>query len=197
MKENQASDAIVITDFTVYFEQTDVVVTKDNDGSTSREAFYDIISNIRYAWYNQEGLFNYEEINVRRFHSTRSVVSGLLAFGPNVVKQKDDVYSIVEENNILYLNLFLPGVDFRLRPVFTGGEFAMFKQFIDASDYEKALNEALRLTDNPSRKVAAQANYNAAVMSERLALYRTVKKYLLESSRLYRHLFSRLMLMDY
>ncbi len=44
MNEEQASDAIVITSFTVYFDQTEVVVTRDDDGSKSREAHYDIVS---------------------------------------------------------------------------------------------------------------------------------------------------------
>ncbi len=108
-------------------------------------------------------LFRDEEIEVRRFHSTRSVLSGLLAFGPNVVKQQDDVYSIVEENTIRYLNLFLPGYDFRIRPVFTGKEFSAFKLAVDANDFEKALGETLSLATNFDRKVAAQANYNDAV----------------------------------
>jgi len=197
MMEHQASDAIVITSFTVYFEQTDVVVTRDDDGSKNREAHYDIISNIRYLWYDREGLFRDEEIDVRRFHSTRSVLSGLLAAGPNVVKQQDDVYSIVEENTIRYLNLFLPGVDFRMRPVFTGKEFTVFKHAIDANDYERALGEALRLVDAPDRKVAAKANYNAAVMYERLEHYHKVKQYLLESAKLYRYEFTNMMLEDY
>lgn len=197
MREQQASDGIVITSFNVNFEQTEVVVTRDEDGSKNREAHYDIISNIRYLWYDREGLFRDEEIDVRRFHSTRSVLSGLLAFGPNVVKQQEDVYSIVEENTIRYLNLFLPGYDVRVRPVFTGNEFSTFKHAIDGSDFEKALNEVLRLTSHPDRKVAAQANYNAAVMYERLKHYHEVKKHLLESSRLYRYEFTNVMLVDY
>ncbi len=197
MDEHFASDAIVITSFDVYFNQTEVVVTRDEDGSKSREANYDIVSKIRYLWYDQNGFYRDEEIDVSRFHSTRSVLSGLLAAGPNVVKQQEEVYTIVEENTIRYLNLFLPGYDFRTRPVFTGKELTAFKLAIEGEDYEKALDEAMRLTSSPDRKLAARANYNVAVMYERLERYDEVKRYLLESSRLFPHEFTTFMLQDY
>jgi hypothetical protein len=197
MTEHQASDAIVITSFNVSFDQTDVVVTRNEDGSKDREAQYDIVSNIHYLWFNQDGLYKFDDIAVRRFHSTRSVLSGLFAAGPNVVKQKEDAFAVVEENHIRYLNLFLPGYDIRMRPVFVKKEFNLFKLAVDQQDFEKALLEAAQFINHPDRKIAAQANYNCAVISERLDRHDQVKQYLSESFKLYRYPFTANMLADY
>jgi hypothetical protein len=197
MNDKGSTDAIVISSYEVFFEQREVVVTENDDGSKDREALYDLISRIRYLWYNREGLYKDELIEVVRFHSSRSVLSGLLAAGPNIVKQQDDAFSITEENVVRYLNLFLPGYEYRTRPIFTSGEFSSLQTVLNAQDYEGALEICERLTNNPKRKIAGQANYNCAVLNEQLRQYSKVRPYLEEASRLYVHLNIEEMLHDY
>jgi hypothetical protein len=197
MDDQKATDAIVITSFQVYFDQTEVEVTRDETGNKSREAHYDIVSNIRYVWYDQMGFFKEETIEVKRFHSTRSVLSGVLAAGPNVVKQSSSVFEIVKENTNRYLNLFLPGSETRIRPYFAGKEFIQFEQAMEQHNYELAYEKAMLLTQHPDRKTAARANYNLAVVSERLNRHYEVKSFLMESNRLYPHQFTSTMLRDY
>ena len=64
---------VMVNRFNVYFDQTEVVVTKTEDGK-SREAFYDIVSEADYKIVGREGMREIFPITVRRYHSSRSEV---------------------------------------------------------------------------------------------------------------------------
>jgi len=179
--DHKATHAITVSDFDVSFEQTRVDVTKDNSGSKSREAYYDIVADISYSLYAQDSLIRRRDLHQSRFHSSRSVASGLLAAGPNVVVQKDDAYRIVMEIWQQYLNYFFPGEKMRSRPVFINKGFEAVGQSISRQDYEAALTESLRFIGDPDKTKAAKACYNCAVFFDRKNQPEEAKKYLRQS----------------
>jgi len=178
---HKASHAISVSYFDVSFEQTRVDVTKDNSGSKSREAYYDIVADISYSFYAHDSLIKQRDLHQSRSHSSRSVASGLLAAGPNVVVQKDDAYRIVQESWQQYLNYFFPGEKMRSRPVFINKGFEAVGQAISRQDYEAALTESLRFIDDPDKTKAAKSCYNCAVFFERKNQPEEAKKYLRQS----------------
>jgi hypothetical protein len=178
---NKATHAITVNSFDVSFNQTNVEVTKNADGSKHREAFYDIVTDISYSFYSTDSLIRTKNLHQSRYHSSRSVASGLLAAGPNVVAQKDDAYRIVMENLQEYLNYFFPGEKYRHRLIFSGKGFEAVGQAISKQDYEAALVESMRLIDNPDKEKAAKASYNCAVLFERKNQPGEAKKYLQQS----------------
>lgn len=178
---HKASHAISVTYFDVSFEQTRVDVTKEGNGSKNREAFYDIVADISYSFYAHDSLIKQRDLHQSRFHSSRSVVSGLLAAGPNVVSQKDDAYRIVQESWQQYLNYFFPGEKMRSRRVFINKEFEAVGKALSRPDYEAALTESLRYIDDPDNLKAAKACYNCAVFFERKNQPEEAKKYLRKS----------------
>jgi len=179
--DHKATHAITVSGFDVSFEQTRVDVTKDNSGSKSREAYYDIVADISYSLYAQDSLIRRRDLHQSRFHSSRSVASGLLAAGPNVVVQKDDAYRIVMEIWQQYLNYFFPGEKMRSRPVFINKGFEAVGQAISRQDYEAALTESLRFIGDPDKTKAAKACYNCAVFFDRKNQPEEAKKYLRQS----------------
>ena len=179
--DHKATHAIAVYNFDVSFEQTRVDVTKDNNGSKSREAYYDIVADISYSLYAQGSLIKQRDIHQSRFHSSRSVASGLLAAGPNIVVKKDDAYRIVMEIWQQYLNYFFPGEKMRSRPVFINKGFEAVGQAISRQDYEAALTESLRFIDDPDKTKAAKSCYNCAVFFERKNQPEEAKKYLRQS----------------
>jgi hypothetical protein len=68
--DHKATHAITVSDFDVSFEQTRVDVTKDNSGSKSREAYYDIVADISYSLYAQDSLIRQRDLHQSRFHSS-------------------------------------------------------------------------------------------------------------------------------
>jgi len=179
--DHKATHAITVSDFDVSFEQTRVDVTKDNSGSKSREAYYDIVADISYSLYAQGSLIRQRDLHQSRFHSSRSVASGLLAAGPNIVVKKDDAYRIVMEIWQEYLNYFFPGEKLRSRPVFINKGFEAVGKAISQQDYEAALTESLRFIDDADKTKAAKASYNCAVFFDRKSQPEEAKKYLRQS----------------
>jgi hypothetical protein len=181
LQQYKATHALVITSFDVYFNQTHVDVTRDNNNKKIREAFYDIVSKIGYLFYKADTLLNQTVEEESKFHSTRNVASGLLAAGPNIVVQHDDAIAIAHSNFQHYLNRFFPGEEFRQRVLFTGKGFEAVGAALAKNDYEAALIESMRLVKDPDTKKAAKANYNCAVLFERKNQPEEARNYLRQS----------------
>lgn len=94
MAKNNTSKAIVINKLDVYFNQTGVEVIKEENGK-KRIASFDICATIRYSLYNKETLPKEETVSLCEFYTQRSVISGLLAAGPDVVGKRKDAFKIV------------------------------------------------------------------------------------------------------
>jgi tRNA splicing ligase len=196
MKENLASHAIVIRSFDVFFNQTHVDVVKNDQGNKNRTAYYDIVADIGYSFYSAGTLLKETDIHKSRFHSSRSVISGILAAGPNIVVKRDDAMRIMLENGHDYLNYFFPGEARRSRPLFTGKGFEAVNAAIIKADYEIALTESLRMINYPDKEKAAKACYNCAVLFERKNQPDETKAYLLQSLSLFSLWEARYMLND-
>lgn len=167
MAQNHASHAIIIDSFNVYFDQTNVDVTKNYDGSKRMVAYYDIVSDISYRLYSTGTMIKKMHIRRNRFHGTREVSSRLFNIGPNVVVQDDYAKEIAMENGQYYFNCYFPGEAVRNRTLFAGKEFGNVNQAITKEDYETALSESLRFVNDSNKEKAAQACYNCAVLFER------------------------------
>jgi hypothetical protein len=99
----QATDAIVIKQLDAYFEQRRVEVTRNNDGSKNREAYYDLCTEVSYVLY---------KVGVDPYHSktklcdpftTRNVISGMFASGPDIVGKSKHVFKAMDENAKSYI----------------------------------------------------------------------------------------------
>lgn len=195
--KHQATHAIVINSFDISFEQTRVDVTRSGDGSKDREAFYDIHSDINYSFYSTQALVKELTIHRSRYHSSRNVISGLLAAGPSVVAKKDDAFEISIENMRHYLNNFFPGEVGRTRQYFSDKEFRFMNAAITNQDYEAAMIENLKLINNPKKEIAAKAYYNCAVLYERKNQPEEARPHLEKSLAIYELTPARLMMKDY
>ncbi len=168
LAQENASYAIVISAIDVYFSQTHVEVTKDpTTKSKHREAFYDIVSDIHFKLYNRDSLVKTMEMLLSRFHSSRSVISGLLAAGPNIVVNEKDALSISLENLQQYLNYYFAGQKQKTRTLLCSEKgFESMIAAVDVHDYEAAFKEAKLLLGNRNNIIAAQAGYDCAVFCE-------------------------------
>ena len=108
MKKDTAVSAIVINHFDIYFEQSNVETNKSADG-TSKRAYYNISSLIRYSYYDTNHLIKSSEVNYSEAHSNRPVFSGLFASGPNIVSNKKDALTIATKNVVIYFDSYFPG----------------------------------------------------------------------------------------
>ena len=197
LKKYKATDAIFLNKLELYFLQTGVEVERDVDGSKNRTAYYDIVSNINYAWYDEQGLFQQDNVQLQRFYQSRWVLSGLLAAGPNVVKKGDDALEYTFENGRRYLNLYFPGYEERQRVFFSSKKIGDIHALVKSGNYELALAESEQYTNAANTEHASLANYNCAVLCEILGRYEQVKTYLNRSLKYSNNLYALDMLNDY
>lgn len=192
-----ATHAIVINHFDIFFNKTNVEVTKEYGGSKTRTAYYDIESDVGYTFYSATSLVKDMHVHRNRFHSSRNVASGLLAVGPSIVAQKDDGLEMTIDNIKYYLNYFFPGEAQRSRQLFTGKDFPAVSTALIKEDYEAAMIESLRFIDDPNKQKAAKALYNCAVLYERKNQQGEAKKYLERSLATFVLDLARIMMTDY
>lgn len=194
LQKHNASHAIAITYFYVAFQQTRVDVTRTPEGK-SREAYYDICNTINFELYDSTTLLDKSSYPVCRPHSSRSVASGLLAFGPSYKNNKSDFAKLSTQNSQVFLRRYFPGEATVTRPLFTGGDFKIAADAVARNDWEAALTEYQRIAETARDRVAAMALYNCAVLSERRSdrkeayrfLRQSVRRMLLpEAQRMYR-----------
>lgn len=178
----KADYVVMVNRFNVYFDQTEVVVTKTEDGK-SREAFYDIVSETDYKIVGREGMREIFPITVRRYHSSRNVLSGLLAAGPSIVSNHDDAVEITQVNVRQFLRNFFPGFETRHRQLYVNKEFSEIPTFLTANNPDAAIELCQRLSRSNDQNIAAKAYYNLAVIAEHNGEYEKIREYLEQSLR--------------
>lgn len=175
--EHQSSHAIVIREVDIYFEQTDVEVTKTENGK-SRKAYYDIGTIVKFDLYNGQQKLESLPVHLSAQHSSRPVISGLLAAGPSFAGNKDEFYEMIVVSQQRFLSSFFPSIVSRKRSLFTSGPFKAIGTAIRQNNYELALQQSLQLTESLRRDIRAKAYYNCAVLSERFNKKEDVQRYL-------------------
>lgn len=177
VQEHNATHAVVIREVDLYFEQTDVEVTKTQSGK-SREAFYDIGTVVKFDLYNKQERLESLPVHLSAPHSSRPVISGLLAAGPSFARNKAEFYQMIALSQQRFISKFFPGTVQRKRSLFTTGPFTPIGNAVKQNNYELALQQSLQLTESPRRDIKAKAYYNCAVLSERFNKRTDVQRYL-------------------
>jgi hypothetical protein len=97
IKENHPIKTIVIKAFDVWFEQTGVEVTEE-EGGKKRSASYDICSNVMYQLYYGNIMQQEMETTYREHFTERSVESGFLSVGPDIVGKRKHAILLMNKN---------------------------------------------------------------------------------------------------
>jgi hypothetical protein len=107
LRQRNAAYAVIISKLDVHFEQRNVEVTKDEAG-THRNANYDIYSVVQYDYYDTVHLIKSAVVTVFHHFSTRSVISGFFAAGPDITSNREAAFAILHENAVEYFRSFFP-----------------------------------------------------------------------------------------
>ncbi|MGZ5247731.1 MAG: hypothetical protein ACXWV5_11815, partial [Flavitalea sp.] len=123
-------------------------------------------------------------MDYRTEHSSRPVISGLLAAGPSITSAKNTRLLFEAGNKQIqgYLNKFFPGYIPRSRMLYTTKQFKPVGEAINANDFDKAFVLSLQLSKTDNRLQRSQAIYNCAVLMERKGDAKQVESFLEEDS---------------
>ncbi len=106
MRKHNANVIVLVQSYNGGFTQDEVVKATNTDGSTSKTAYYSVYFQTEARivqgkeWYSKT-------INASRKHSSRNVVSGLLARGPGYEANKKDLADMMEQNVVKLCELFM------------------------------------------------------------------------------------------
>jgi hypothetical protein len=93
----QAGYLVLFDTLDVYFQQTHVDVS-GTKGNKERVAYYDICADIHYCLFAPGKLLQADLNKTRDFFTSRKVISGLLAAGPDIVGKKKDAFRMADNN---------------------------------------------------------------------------------------------------
>ena len=166
-KKHTADYVISLDDFSGAFEQDHVEVTRETDGSKTKTAHYNIRSTTTFKLFNADGkslhVFAGEAIMP---HSSRSVVSGLLAAGPALPSNVNDLKAVSKLAVAQAFKTYFPVKATVQRALFFDGPLKTSNVALMKGDYETAKQELRKLIDNADPKLASHAAYNLAVAYE-------------------------------
>jgi hypothetical protein len=108
LRQHDAAAAIAILNIAPEFEQKEVNVERASDGSKKRTARYDLCSSVIYMLITRNGSTNEREERNCEFFTERTVMSGLLAAGPDLVGKSKWVYRSVGKNVTDYFEYIIP-----------------------------------------------------------------------------------------
>ena len=97
---------LVVKECTAGFRQGEINKTKSSDGkSTSKTAEYDVFFDAELMIIQDTSIHG-RNIESSRYHSSRSVLSGLLARGPGFEANKEDILRMAQQNAFSVALLF-------------------------------------------------------------------------------------------
>ncbi|HRG83880.1 MAG TPA: hypothetical protein PLO99_15275 [Chitinophagaceae bacterium] len=102
--QKQVSFVIVILNVEAEFVQTDVDVERQDDGSKKRTARYDLCTTFNYLLAGKAGSFIERKEIFCEFFTERTVMSGLLAAGPDLVGKSKWVFRSARKNAAAYFD---------------------------------------------------------------------------------------------
>ena len=158
---------LALENYDVGFVQDEVIRTKNSDGSTSRIARYSLAIKSSWVLYDKAG-HSFKELhgNASKYHSERSVLSGLLAVGPALgsnTKFVEEVSISAGRRVADYFKAQRVSVD---RPLYTDKVLKSSADAIKKGDYRLAQQELEVLAKSSDARISSKAYYNLAVMAD-------------------------------
>lgn len=158
---------LALENYDAGFAQDEVVKTKNNDGSTSKIAKYSLAVQSSWVLYDKAGnSFRELKGNFAKYHSERSVLSGLLAVGPALGSNTKFVQDVSIEAGKSVASYFKSQLISVNRPLYSDKLLKASANAIKNGDYVSAQKELDVLAKTADVTVASKAFYNLAVMAD-------------------------------
>ena len=110
LKQYNANIILLLKSYYAGFSQDRIEKTKNSSGGTDKIAYYSVFFDLEASIFQNNEWID-KTINVNRPHSSRSVVSALLARGPGYEANKNDISDMMKKNVIKFSELFLPSTE--------------------------------------------------------------------------------------
>lgn len=153
-------------------------VTENDDGSKDRRAHYDLIVSIALAMYDRQGhVVDKVLMTDQEFINDRSVISGLLAVGPNIGNYSEVALPVAHDLGYEFASMFVQQETMAMRMFHSGKVFKQAATQARNGNWHQAGELLLPFTENSDTKIAKQAAHNMAIISEAQGNFTAMKKW--------------------
>ena len=157
---------LTLDNLDAFFEQ-ETVREKDSDGTVTKTAHYTLHTRTNWTLYDSTGtvLDNFT-LSRAELYNSRGVLSGLLAVGPSMTNASPVVNRLAWQTGQDYWRRLHPKqVNFE-RPYYSDKDFTPAAYSMAASKWNEAVTLLTPIAESGSRKNAAKAAYNLAIVHE-------------------------------
>lgn len=157
---------LTLDNLDAFFEQ-ETVREKDSDGTVTKTAHYTLNTRTTWSLYDSTGtVLDNVTLSRAELYNSRGVLSGLLAIGPSMSNAGPVLNRLAWQTGQDYWRRLHPKqINFE-RPYYSGKHFTEAAHSMANSDWQKAVGLLTTVAENGSRKNAAKAAYNLAVVHE-------------------------------
>lgn len=163
----KADYILALENYDASFVQDEVVRKKNSDGSTGKVASYSL--NVESSWvlYDKSGK-TFKELrgNAAKFHSTRSVLSGLLAVGPALGSNIKLVLEVSTSAGQKIGEYFKGQTITFTKPLYTDNELSASANDMRSGNYASAEEKLEILAKSEDANISSKAYYNLAVLAD-------------------------------
>jgi hypothetical protein len=166
------TDYLLTLDALELDREQQVDVNENDDGSKSRQAYYDLVITALLSLYDHDGnVVDQIKLDDRQYINDRSVVSGLLAVGPNIGNFAEVINPLAHDLGFGFAALFFEQETMVMRLFHSGKVFKDAARLAANGQWHEAEHILLPLAEHHDRKIATQAAENLAIVYEALGDY--------------------------
>jgi hypothetical protein len=176
---------LVMTSFDAQMIQDEVVRSRSEEGTVNKEAYYSLQVTTYWKHFRYgEGIVDVFPVIDRRPHSSRSVISGLLAVGPSLKNASDQIYVQSRGCGEALAASFVPQQMPVSRPFFHRKQFADAYTIAIRGNYEEAIRVLEPHTKLGKVRDQSRAFYNMALCYEAQGDIATAERLCLQASQM-------------
>lgn len=156
----------------------EVEVAENEDGTKSRQAYYDLVLTASLSLFDQYGnVLDKIKVDDQQYIDDRSVISGLFAVGPNVGNFAEVANPMAYDLGFHFASLFSEQEVIVVRQFHTGKVFKEAARLVDKGQWLEAEKILLPIADHSDKKIARRAAENLAIVYEAMGAYEKSKQW--------------------
>ena len=159
-------DLVVILEYFDLYRDYEVEVSEDDEGDKSKTAYYYLIAKANFTFFNADREMMTSQLQASELIDKRSVLSGLLAIGPNIGNKGPAADSLGKRLAYEFIEKFTPVKVTIARNYFTGKELKPVKSFFKAQNWLEAEKFLLDLWERSDDDTKEKIAHNLAVLYE-------------------------------
>lgn len=176
-KDDDVDLLLILEAYDIYFDK-EVDVEKNEDGSKTKTAYFDLVVFAGLSLYDNNGeVINRSKMYNRDFYKSREVASTIFTIHPSLAKAGEETGQLSYELGNEYINKFYPGYKIESEKFYIGKEFTEILKNAREENWYEVIKMLKPLTESDDEKIRNKAAFNLAVAFKAIGEYEISEKW--------------------